>query len=97
MTFLEMVAEISSHVKTSNFPYSQWYVGITSDIENRLHGDHGVPKEDHWFIEKPADSNKIAREVERYYLKLGMDGGTGGGDSSSKDVYVYHKTSVTNP
>ena len=95
MTFLEIVAEIGSQVKA--YPNSELYVGITSDIESRVHGDHKVPKKDGWFISSSADSNKIARDVEKFFLNKGMEGGIGGGDYSSKYVYVYHITSSTKP
>ena len=97
MTFQKIVDEMSGHVNESNYAYKQWYVGITSDIDSRLYGDHNVPKKDHWRIHSQADSSDIARQVEEHFLALGMDGGTGGGDSSSTHVYAYLKTSITNP
>ena len=77
--------------------YSQCYVGITSDVDSRLFGDHNVSKEHGRWIYRTATSHTIAREVEQHFLDAGMDGGAGGGDASSKIVYAYKKTSTTNP
>ena len=95
MGYLEIVAEIVSRFKA--YPYSEWYCGITSDIESRVHGDHNVPKEDDAFYAVLADSDEIARDVEDFFHKKGMEGEGGGGLSSSKYVYVYHITPSTKP
>jgi len=73
-----------------------WYIGITSDPDQRLFTDHKVQYDGEW-IYAPTDSNGEARLVEKYFLGLGFDGGTGGGDYTSKIVYLYKKTSLTSP
>lgn len=95
MTYLEILAEISSRVK--DYSYNQLYCGITSDIDSRVHGDHKVPEKGDTFLAVLADSNKIARDAEDYFHKKGMKGDSGGGDSNTRYVYVYHITSSTNP
>lgn len=47
------------------------------------------------MIYRVADSSVVAREVEQYYLKLGMRGNTGGGDASANMVYCYAVTPTT--
>ena len=42
--------EIASHISAQGGAKNTWYVGIAADIPQRLHGDHRVPKVDHWFI-----------------------------------------------
>jgi len=49
------------------------------------------------WIFRPTSSSATARNIERYFLDLGMDGGSGGGDYLSKAVYCYKKTYLTNP
>ena len=89
--------DIVAHIKKQGGPYSDWYCGITSDIENRLFGDHNVPKENHWYMFRDCDSAESARAVEKALLELGCDGGAGGGDETSIYVYAYLKTAITNP
>lgn len=91
----EIIDDIKTHFRGVN--YKDCYVGITSDVESRLFGDHKVSRENGHWIYRTASSDSVAREIEQYFLDAGMDGGPGGGDSSSKIVYAYKKTSDTNP
>lgn len=90
-------SEMVAHIKKQAGPYSTWYAGITSDINQRLFTEHNVPKKDHWYCWRETVSSAAARSVEKALLELGCDGGTGGGDNSAVFVYAYLKTSVTNP
>ncbi len=69
--------------------YSDYYVGITKDIEDRLFGAHKVPKKGHCYIYREAFNDTDSRAVETHYLYKGMQGGDGGGDDESVYVYVY--------
>ena len=89
--------DIIAHIKEQGGKYSDWYCGITSDIEDRLIDDHQVPKKGHWYIYRECVNVEAARSVERALIQRGCDGGTGGGDESSIYVYAYLKTSTTNP
>ena len=92
----EIISDISNYVSVEQ--YSDYYVGITSDIDSRLFGDHNVSKKDkRLYIHSPASDHLIAREIENYFIAAGMDGKSGGGDISSNIVYVYKKTSYTKP
>jgi len=64
------------------YSYGLWTIGITDNAERRRaeHSNPGLWK--HWR----ADSETIARSVERYFLAKGMKGDTGGGLSPN---YVY--------
>jgi len=62
--------------------YSAWTIGITDDLERRNY-EHGNPRL--WHDWK-ADSEAIARDVEKHFLDKGMKGGGGGGDHPN---YVY--------
>ncbi|WP_152003936.1 hypothetical protein [Desulfoluna spongiiphila] len=89
--------EILAHIKSQGGAFSKWYCGITQSVRDRLHGDHNVPEKDHWFIYRECHSDKDARAVEKTFLDLGCDGGSGGGDSDATYVYAYLKTSITKP
>lgn len=91
----EIINDIAYHFK--GIAYQNSYIGITSDINNRLFIDHNVSKKSGHWTYRTASSNDIAREVEKYFLNEGMDGGGGGGDYTSKIVYAYKKTPNTDP
>lgn len=92
-----IVSEFNAHIRKQGGNFENWYVGITQDIEQRLFGDHKVPRKDHWFIHREAFTSDDARAVEKAFLEWGCDGGTGGGDEDTCFVYAYLKTSVTDP
>ena len=85
--------KLQEHPNTTN---RQWYVGIASDVEDRLFSDHKVAKNDPWAYSE-ADTAAVARSVEKHFLDHGCDGGPGGGDSDTRIVYVYLKSSRTTP
>ena len=91
----EIIDDITNHFK--NKVYKDCYVGITSNVEDRLFGDHNVSKENGHWIYRSASSDSVAREIEQHFLDKGMDGGPGGGDEDAKIVYAYKKTTTTNP
>lgn len=90
-------SEISAHINKQGGQRSSWYVGIAADIKQRLHGDHRVPENDHWFIWRETFSANDARAVEKALIEWGCAGGPGGGDSNTRFVYAYLKTPVTEP
>jgi len=94
MTAQAIVNDIQNYILKVRNTYKDWYVGIASDPKKRLFVEHKVSENGHW-IHSPADSNEVARQVEEYFLKLGCDGGSGGGDNTSNIVYAYLKTSQT--
>jgi len=94
-TAQEAYNEILAHIQQQGGSFSSWYCGITENIQDRLFGDHKVPKKDHWFIHRHCVSSAAARKVEETLLNKGCDGGTGGGDTDTDHVYAYLKTSVT--
>lgn len=75
--------------------YSEFYIGITNNIERRLFDEHNVSRENAWWIYRTAKDSATAREVERHFLDLGMRGGESGGNDTSNIVYCYAVTSTT--
>ena len=97
-TAQEVYNEIVAHIKKQGGEYSTWYCGITSDWASRLFNEHQVPRsEDYWYIARQCHDNESARNAETALLKLGCDGGVGGGDSGTVYVYAYLKGTMTNP
>ena len=96
----EIINAINKHLQKSNKEnYQDYYIGITSNVEARLFGDHKVSRENDWWIYCPAKTEEIVREVEKYFLGVGMSGGTGGGtgDGDVRIVYCYELGLDTNP
>lgn len=90
MSYEEIIKDIEEHLKISSKPlYSDFYIGITEDIQERLFGYHQVVDKTDWWIYCRADTEGIARDVEKFYLEKGMDGGTGGGTGKGNTQYVY--------
>jgi len=62
--------------------YSSWTIGITDDPDRRR-TEHSNPK---YWHQWRADTETIARNVEKYFTEKGMNGATGGGEHPN---YVY--------
>ena len=90
-----IITEIDAHMLKSGIANSGWYVGITSDIDERLFGSHQVPRANHWFIYRRALNANQARAIEDAYHKANCKGAGGGGDHLSVYVYAYAITAQT--
>jgi hypothetical protein len=90
-----IIAEIDAQMQKSAIANSSWYVGVTSDIEDRLFGFHQVPRKDHWYIYRRAINADEARTIEAAYHRAGCKGSGGGGDQTTAYVYAYVITSQT--
>lgn len=96
-TAQEIISDIDEHLGKSSAKYfSDFYIGITNDIERRLFGEHNVSQNGHWFIYRKAINDVHARSVEKHYLDKGMKGGDGGGDATCTYVYCYEISVSTN-
>lgn len=96
MDYNLIVSKINEHLKNSSKRYySDFYIGITDNIERRLFGEHNVSKQGQWYIHAQADNIDIARDVEKHFLDKGMQGDDGGGNDTSVYVYCYEVTQNT--
>ena len=93
----QIIANLESHISKGGGYWRDWYIGITSDVQQRLFADHCVRGIGDWWIHQPASSAEEARFIEKHFLGKGMDGGRGGGDHSTRHVYVYKKGNHTKP
>lgn len=67
--------------------YSKWTTGVTDDPVRRKSG-HGNPRVwHHWN----ANTEKVARRIERHFINKGMKGG-GGGLGSADYVYIFTRS-----
>lgn len=93
----EIISDFDAHLSKSKKEYwSDYYVGITNDVERRLFTEHNVSKENAWWIFREAVDKATAQAVEEYYLDKGMKGDTGGGTDGSVFVYCYEIKTSTN-
>lgn len=84
----QLILDFHRYITQHGGDFSDWYTGIAANPEKRLFDDHNVYKGDLW-IYAPALDNNEARSIEAYLLTLGCIGGVGGGDNSTKYVYMY--------
>jgi hypothetical protein len=92
----EIYDHLNKYINTkSGSKPNDWYVGIASDPRSRLFNDHQVNETIDTWAYAYAETNDIAREIEKAYHDAGYDGGPGGGDATTKAVYAYFKTSST--
>ncbi|MCJ7506152.1 hypothetical protein MUP05_06765 [Candidatus Bathyarchaeota archaeon] len=79
-------SEIIQAIEAKTKQYAIWTIGITDDPERRR-AEHNSANDDTTFwVHWKADTETIARNVEKYFLDKGMKGSTGGGE---RPVYVY--------
>jgi hypothetical protein len=81
-------SEIILAISLGRTSYRLWTIGITDDPKRRK-SEHDANGEDTkaWSDWK-ADTETIARNVEKYFLDKGMKGSTGGGEHPTY-VYVF--------
>ena len=91
---MEIVADITAHVRDLGDSNDEWYAGIAADPPDRLFRRHRVRREDTdaWIVRKAANEAK-ARKAEKRLLKDGFNGAPGGGDESTRFVYAYKMAS----
>ena len=90
-----IVSDIKSYVANNGGDYSQWYIGIAASPRQRMFNDHAVRETGDAWIYGECVSSAVAREIEDYFICLGIKGGPGGGDSASRFIYAYRITSST--
>ena len=77
-------SEIIEVIEKSASNYLAWTIGIT-DAPKRRKREHGTPR--YWLYWK-ADSETIARNVEKHFLYKGMKSGGSDGDHPTF-VYMF--------
>jgi hypothetical protein len=83
-------------IQCDDIPYSDCYVGITSNIAMRLL-DHNVSVTTDRWICRMTSSAELAREIQQHFMAAGMDGSESGRNEQCKIVYVYRKSATTVP
>jgi hypothetical protein len=84
----DVMVAINTKVNETN--YNAWRIGLTQNLEERKKYWEETEKQDiscWWDWE--TDSLSDAQEIEAYFIKKGMMGGTGGDLSEDKTTFVY--------
>ncbi|MBN2521570.1 MAG: hypothetical protein JXB17_13745 [Bacteroidales bacterium] len=81
----ELIQAIKNKVGSN---YTIWTIGITDDPETRKNQHENDGKNVKYWSHWKTDFESVGREVEKYFLDLGMKGDTGGG-GSARYVYVF--------
>lgn len=86
---VDEINKFCQRIKVSNL--KRVHIGITKDPNRRLFNEHKITNEDYWWVHCKAKDEETARTVELHFLRMGMHGGTGGGDSDTIYVYCFAK------
>jgi hypothetical protein len=79
-------SEIIQAISLGKTKYEIWTIGITDDPERRKSEHEAQDENVKYWKDWKADTETIARNVEKYFLDKGMKGSTGGGEHPT---YVY--------
>jgi len=84
----EIINAITAKVVST--PYNIWRIGLTHDLVERKLTWRVIERLDvtHWS-DWQADSLSDAQDIETFFSKTGMEGGTGGDLSPDKTTFVY--------
>ena len=91
----QIASAIESHISARGGQYSNWYVGIAADANDRLVNGHNATTADNDALYWDAGSDTVARSIEQHFIDKGCKGGDGGGDHRTKYVYVYKISRLT--
>ena len=85
----QIIIEIKSHIQNNGGKYSDWYIGICTDIGYKLLVES---KSKHLFIARQAYSAYVAAEVRDYFVDTLRTGGCAETDNGEADIiYAYRK------
>jgi len=96
MDFKTVIKRIESYMNKFDGDYSDWYVGITNDLDEQLFEVHKVDEKGVW-ISFGADTEEVAKKVQEYFLDKKTDGKLVDEQTDYRIVYAYKKNSKTTP
>lgn len=91
-----VIKRIESYMSKFEGEYTDWYVGITNDLDEQLFDLHKVDEKGVW-ISFGADTEEVAKKVQKYFLDKKTDGIIEDENSEARTVYAYKKNSKTTP
>ena len=95
MTAQQIVDAVASYIRTRGGQFSVWYCGIASDPNDCLLNRHNAGARECHAGYWDCGNDTVARQVEKAFVDAGCKGGGGGGDRTTKYLYVYVITAQT--
>src|SRR5271157_6316710 len=93
---MQIVNKIVSFMGQRGGSMRSWYVGISADARDRLVVGHHVPENSDSWICCQARTAADARWIEWHLqTNIGTQGGPGGGDGTTNQVYAYRMSNDT--
>ncbi len=96
MDYHTVIKRIETYMSKFEGDYSDWFVGITKNLDEGLFQLHKVEETGIW-ISFGADTEEVAKKVERYFLDKKTDGNPKALEENTRIVFVYKKNSNTIP
>jgi len=96
MDYNTVIKRMQTYMSKFEGNYSDWYIGITKDLDEGLFNTHKVEENGIW-ISFGADTDEIAKKVEKYFLDKNTDGNPRELPENTRIVYIYKKNSDTIP
>ena len=96
MDYNTVIKRIETYMSKFEGDYSDWYVGITKDLDEGLFKLHKVEENGIW-ISFGADTDEVAKKAEKYFFNKKTDGKPTDLEEDTRIVYVYKKNSNTTP
>ena len=96
MDYRTVIKRIEIYMSKFEGDYSDWYVGITKDLDAELFNLHKFEENGIW-ISFGADTDEVAKKVEKYFLDKKTAGNPMKLEEDTRIVYVYKKNSKTTP
>lgn len=96
MDYNTVIKRMETYMSKFEGNYPDWYIGITKDLDEGLFQLHKVEENGIW-ISFGADTDEVAKKVEKYFLDKKTDGNPMDLEENTRIVYVYKKNSNTTP
>ena len=96
MDYNTVIKRMQTYMSKFEGDYSDWYVGITKNLDEGLFQLHKVEENGIW-ISFGADTDEVAKKVESFFLNKKTDGNPTELEEDTRIVYVYKKNSNTTP
>lgn len=96
MDYNTVIKRMETYMKKFGGDYPDWYIGITKDLDESLFEFHKVEENGVW-ISFGADTEEVAKKVEKYFLDKKTDGNPSPLVENARIVYVYKKNGKTTP